>query len=87
MGAMGEWNREFGGCFRLEQERALLSRQMESLNEDLHQKTEELLNMRRDNTLRCIQLETKLTEKMQELANANDQIKALTDMNGGLEQR
>lgn len=72
---------------RLEQERSLLNKQMESLNQDLHQKTEELLNMRRDNTLRCIQLETKLTEKMQELAAAADQIKALTDLNGRLEQR
>lgn len=71
----------------MEQERALLNKQMESLNEDLHQKTEELLNLRRDNTLRCIQLETKLAEKMQELAAAADQIKTLTDINSRLGQR
>lgn len=76
----------FNYYFRLEQERSLLSKQMESLNDDLHQKTEELLNLRRDNTLRCIQLETKLTEKIQELSIATDQIKALTDMNTRLEQ-
>lgn len=60
---------------------------MESLTEDLHQKTEELLNLRRDNTLRCIQLETKLTEKTQELSAAADQIKAVMDMNSRLEQK
>lgn len=71
----------------MDQERSLLSKQMESLNQDLHQKTEELLNLRRDNSLRCIQLETKLTEKMQELSNANNQIKALMEMNSKLEQK
>lgn len=60
---------------------------MESLSQDLHQKTDEILNMRRDNSVRCIQLETKLTEKLQELANANEHIKSLTDLNSKLEQR
>lgn len=59
---------------RLEQERGLLSSQMESLTEDLNRRTEELLNMRRDNTSRCIQLETKLTEKTQELNVAIEQV-------------
>ncbi|KAF7268978.1 hypothetical protein GWI33_017962 [Rhynchophorus ferrugineus] len=52
---------------RLEQERSLMNSQIESLTGELQQRTEELLNMRRDNTSRCIQLETKLTEKTQEL--------------------
>ncbi|KAJ8976061.1 hypothetical protein NQ317_009251 [Molorchus minor] len=65
---------------RIEQERILLNSQMESLTEELNQRTDELLNMRRDNTSRCIQLETKLTEKTQELAVATEQIKCVTDL-------
>lgn len=72
---------------RLEQERMLLNSQVQSLTEDLNQRTEELLNMRRDNTSRCIQLETKLTEKTHELSVALDQIKSLTDINNNLKQR
>lgn len=72
---------------RLEQERTLLNNQIQSLTEDLNQRTEELLNMRRDNTSRCIQLETKLTEKTHELAVALEQIKSLTDINNNLKQK
>ncbi|XP_018575772.1 nucleoprotein TPR isoform X3 [Anoplophora glabripennis] len=72
---------------RIEQERTLLNSQMESLTQELNQRTEELLNMRRDNTSRCIQLETKLTEKMQELTVATEQIKSLTDLNNNLVTR
>lgn len=66
---------------RLEEEKQLINTQIESLTEDLNMKTDELLNMRRDNTSRCIQLENKLSEKSQELIVANEQIKALTDLN------
>lgn len=59
---------------RLDQERNLLQSQLESLTADLNQRTEELLNMRRDNTSRCIQLETKLTEKSQELNVTLEQV-------------
>lgn len=69
---------------RIEQERNLLNQQMETLTEELRNKTDELLNMRRDNTTRCFQLETKLTEKMQELKLATDTVKTLTDTNGNL---
>ena len=72
---------------RIEQERQLLNSQIESLTEDLNVKTEELLNMRRDNTSRCIQLETKLTEKNQELIVANDHIKSVTELNDNLATR
>ncbi|CAG9816022.1 unnamed protein product [Phaedon cochleariae] len=72
---------------RMEQERALLSSQVQSLTEELNQRTEELLNMRRDNTSRCIQLETKLTEKTQELVVAVEQVKSLTDLNNNLVTR
>ncbi|KAJ8922301.1 hypothetical protein NQ315_004243 [Exocentrus adspersus] len=72
---------------RLEQERKLLNSQMESLTEELNQRTEELLNMRRDNTSRCIQLENKLTEKIQELTVATEHIKSLTDLNNNLVTR
>lgn len=66
------------------QERTLLNEQIQILNEDLRNRTEELLNMRRDNTSRCIQLETKLNEKTQELAVATDTIKMFTDLNNTL---
>lgn len=69
---------------RMEQERTLLNSQMENLTQELNQRTDALLNMRRDNTSRCIQLETKLTEKTQELAVAIEQIKSLTELNSTL---
>lgn len=69
---------------RIQQERILLNGQVHQLTQDLNQRTEELLNMRRDNTSRCIQLETKLAEKMQELACANENIKALNEINNNL---
>lgn len=72
---------------RIEQERTLFTRQIESLTEDLNQRTEELLNMRRDNTSRCIQLETKLAEKTQELAIAAEQIKSLNELNNNMSTR
>lgn len=59
---------------RLDQERNLLNSQLENLTADLNQRTEELLNMRRDNTSRCIQLETKLNEKTQELNVTLEQV-------------
>ncbi|XP_074025813.1 nuclear basket protein megator isoform X2 [Leptinotarsa decemlineata] len=72
---------------RMEQERSLLNSQVQSLTDELNQRTEELLNMRRDNTSRCIQLETKLTEKTQELSVALEQIKSLTDINNNMVAR
>ncbi|KRT85709.1 hypothetical protein AMK59_2854, partial [Oryctes borbonicus] len=69
---------------RIEQERNLLNQQMETLTEELRSKTDELLNMRRDNTSRCFQLETKLTEKVQELKLVTDTVKTLTDTNNNL---
>ncbi|KAI4471104.1 nucleoprotein tpr-related [Holotrichia oblita] len=69
---------------RIEQERNLLNQQMETLTEELRNKTDELMNMRRDNTTRCFQLETKLTEKLQELKLATDTVKTLTDTNNNL---
>ncbi|XP_045464850.1 nucleoprotein TPR isoform X2 [Harmonia axyridis] len=72
---------------RIEQERSLLKSQVESLTEELHSKTEELLNMRRDNTSRCIQLETKLSEKTQELEVSVEQVRSLTELNNNLSER
>lgn len=69
---------------RIEQERALLNNQKDILTQELHQRTEALLNMRRDNTSHCIQLETKLAERTQELAVATEQIKSLTELNGNM---
>ncbi|KAL1517690.1 hypothetical protein ABEB36_001425 [Hypothenemus hampei] len=72
---------------RLEQDRGLLNSQIETLSEELHQRTEELLNMRRDNSSRCIQLEIKLSEKTEELTVANEQIKSLMEFNQNLTTR
>lgn len=72
---------------RMEQERSLLNSQVETFSQQLEEKTQELLNMRRDNTFRCIHLETKLTEKTQELAVANEQVKSLTELNNNLVAR
>ncbi|XP_056646603.1 nucleoprotein TPR isoform X2 [Diorhabda sublineata] len=69
---------------RIEQERVLLSSQVESLTQEVNKRTEELLDMRRDNTSLCIQLETKLSQKTQELTVATEQIKSLTDLNTDL---
>lgn len=72
---------------RIEQERSLLKSQVDSLSEELHAKTEELLNMRRDNTSRCIQLETKLSEKSQQLEVSVEQVRSLTELNNSLSER
>ncbi|XP_066254200.1 nucleoprotein TPR isoform X1 [Euwallacea similis] len=72
---------------RLEQERALMSSQIESLTEELQNRTDELLNMRRDNSSRCIQLETKLLEKTQELTVASEQLKSFNELNESLAAR
>lgn len=69
------------------QERGLLNEQIEMLTTDLRNRTEELLNMRRDNTSRCIQLETKLAQKTQELGIATDTIKMYTDLNNNLSNK
>lgn len=68
----------------MDQERHLLASQVQSLTEDLNQRTEELLNLRKDNSLRSIQLEVKLAEKTQELMYASENIKNLTDLNNNL---
>ena len=72
---------------RLEQERTLMNAQLQSVTEDLKNRTEELLNMRRDNTVRSIQLEGRLTEKTKEFELANDNIKSLMDANNNLLQK
>lgn len=69
---------------RLDQERALLNNHVETLSQSLHERTEELLNLKKDNSLRCVQLENKLMEKTQELTVALESVKSLTDINDNL---
>ncbi|CAG9856760.1 unnamed protein product [Phyllotreta striolata] len=69
---------------RLEQEKKLMNRQVEDLTQALNERVEELLNMKRDTTSNCIQLEIKLCQKNQELVVATEQIKSLTDLNNNL---
>lgn len=57
------------------------------ITEELQNRTDELLNMRRDNSSRCFQLETKLMEKTQELGVAQEQIKSLTELNQNMAAR
>ncbi|XP_022906241.2 nucleoprotein TPR [Onthophagus taurus] len=72
---------------RIEQEKTLLNGQMDVLTEELREKTEELLSLRRDNTSRVVQLEAKLSEKIQELKLTNDSVQVLTERNQVLIQK
>lgn len=72
---------------RLDQERALLNNQVETLSESLNDRTEELLNLKKDNSLRSVQLENKLIERTQELAVAEESNKNLTEINDNLTSR
>lgn len=58
---------------RMEQERAILTNQVQTLSEDLNRNICELQNIRRENTIRNLQLETKLNEKIEELKIAHNQ--------------
>ncbi|CAH1134187.1 unnamed protein product [Ceutorhynchus assimilis] len=72
---------------RLEQDRELMQTKMDSLENDVRERTEEILNMRRDSNSRCVQLETKLSDKTQELAVAVDQCNSLLELNQALTTR
>ncbi|KAK4876820.1 hypothetical protein RN001_009326 [Aquatica leii] len=72
---------------RLDQERNLLNHQVETLTKALNERTEELLNMKKDNSLRCVQLENKLTEKTMELSVAYESLRSLTEINKTLTSR
>ncbi|XP_055837901.1 nucleoprotein TPR isoform X2 [Episyrphus balteatus] len=58
---------------RMEQERAILTNQVQTLSEDLNRNISELQNIRRENTIRNMHLETKLNEKIEELKIAHTQ--------------
>ncbi|XP_065160974.1 nucleoprotein TPR isoform X1 [Atheta coriaria] len=72
---------------QMEQEKALMKSQIMMLTRDLEARTNELLLMRRDNSSRCVQLDIKLSERTQELANANENIKQLTEKNTTLNSK
>ncbi|XP_031346932.1 nucleoprotein TPR-like isoform X1 [Photinus pyralis] len=72
---------------RLDQEKLLLNNQVETLTQSLDERTEELLNMKKDNSLRCVQLENKLTDKTQELTVALESIRSLNDINDNLNEK
>lgn len=65
----------------------LLNNQIETVTQSLNECTDELLILKKDNSLRSIQLETKLTEKTKELSIANENIKAQTDLNNNLSEK
>ncbi|XP_049818451.1 nucleoprotein TPR isoform X3 [Aethina tumida] len=69
---------------RMEHEKAMLREQLKSVTDELNVRTNELLNMRRDNTTRCVQLEAKVTEYSQEMMNLKAQVKSFTDINKNL---
>ncbi|XP_055916183.1 nucleoprotein TPR isoform X2 [Eupeodes corollae] len=58
---------------RMEQERSILTNQVQTLSHDLNRNISELQNIRRENTIRNMQLETRLNEKMEELKIAHTQ--------------
>lgn len=69
---------------RMEQEKLILTNQIQSLTDDLNRNINELQTIRRDNTLRSLTLDTKLTEKTEELKIANNTILHLTETNNSL---
>ncbi|XP_037913909.1 nucleoprotein TPR isoform X2 [Hermetia illucens] len=64
---------------RMEQEKAMLTNQIRSLSEDLNRNIAELQTIRRDNTMKNLELQTKLTEKTEELKIANSTISHLNE--------
>lgn len=52
---------------RMEQEREMLHKQIQTLTQDLNRNISELQNIRRENTMNSMQLEARLTEKTEEL--------------------
>lgn len=72
---------------RMEQERTLLNNQIQNLTEDLNKRVNELMQMRRENTTRMITLQNGLDTKTEELKNANEIIKNLTETNNELQAK
>lgn len=72
---------------RLEQERHHLNATIKQLNENLNKTMAELSNVRRENTLRLLTTETKLTEKTEELKIANSAIEHLRETNNSLTKK
>ena len=58
------WNREK----RLDQERELLVRQQRLLQDELDVRTKEVMNIRREKTSKVIELQTDLSEKIEEVS-------------------
>ncbi|XP_023303718.2 nucleoprotein TPR [Lucilia cuprina] len=52
---------------RMEQEREMLHKQIQTLSQDLNRNISELQNIRRENTMNTMQLEARLTEKTEEV--------------------
>lgn len=52
---------------RMEQEREMLHKQIQTLSQDLNRNISELQNIRRENTMNSLQLEARLTEKTEEV--------------------
>ncbi|XP_055390315.1 nucleoprotein TPR [Condylostylus longicornis] len=69
---------------RMEQERTILTSQIQSLTEDLNRNNSELHTIRRDNTIRNLELDTKLNEKTEELKICNSQIAHINETVGVL---
>lgn len=69
---------------RMVQEKSILDNTIRTLNEDLNRTTNELSTIRRDHTVRVLTLETKLTEKTEELKVANSLIAQLNETNDSL---
>ncbi|XP_059609056.1 nucleoprotein TPR isoform X2 [Phlebotomus argentipes] len=69
---------------RLEQEKEMMTNQIATLREDLHRNIAEMQTIRRDNTVNNIKLETKLTEKTEELKITQNTIGHLEEANASL---
>lgn len=69
---------------RMDQDRNILQSQLQSLTESYNSNIEELLALRKEKHLNRLDLETKLTEKTEELNIANDTIAHLKETNQAL---
>ncbi|XP_055705206.1 nucleoprotein TPR isoform X3 [Phlebotomus papatasi] len=69
---------------RMDQEKEMLNNQIVTLREDLNRNIAEMQTIRRDNTVNNIKLETKLTEKTEELKISQNTVAHLEEANASL---
>lgn len=72
---------------RMDQEKNIMTNQIQNLTEDLNRNIAELQTIRRDHTMRSLELETKLNEKTEELKIVNSTVSHLNETVNALTAR